>query len=411
MAVFRVERNKGYTVMSNHHLRNKELSLKAKGLLSQMLSLPEDWDYTLKGLSLINREKIDAIREAIKELERAGYIVRSRERDEKGRLRGADYVIFEQPQPPTPDLPTLDNPTLDNPTQEKPTLENPTLENPTQLNKDIQRTDLPKKEKIITDEQSTHSIPILSPNPSPCGEAATPPERKGTEAAAQSAVDIYREIIKDNIDYHILKQDMKFDSDRLDEIVDLMLETVCTARKRVRIAGDDYPAELVKSKFMKLDGEHIRFVLDCMRENTTKIRNIKQYLKAALFNAPSTIGNYYTSLVAHDMASGALSPKKPQYGDPDYYSCNEGESCNHPQPQKEDFIMAQKMTGALVFDERTDRYDIRFDLNSYYGGLHCGECFDVFVRGKWKPTRIEYGDNWYLVGIRAEDLNGLRVRI
>ena len=257
MAVFRVERNKGYTVMSNHHLRNKELSLKAKGLLSQMLSLPEDWDYTLKGLSLINREKIDAIREAIKELERAGYIVRSRERDEKGRLRGADYVIFEQPQPPTPDLPTLENPTLDNPTQEKPTLEKPTLENPTQLNKDIQRTDLPKKEKIITDEQSTHSIPILSPNPSPCREAATPPERKGTEAAAQSAVDIYREIIKDNIDYDILKQDMKFDSDRLDEIVDLMLETVCTARKRVRIAGDDYPAELVKSKFMKLDGEHL----------------------------------------------------------------------------------------------------------------------------------------------------------
>ena len=317
MAVFRVERNKGYTVMSNHHLRNKELSLKAKGLLSQMLSLPEDWDYTLKGLSLINREKIDAIREAIKELERAGYIVRSRERDEKGRLRGADYVIFEQPQPPTPDLPTLDNPT-----QGKPTLEKPTLENPTQLNKDIQRTDLPKKEKIITDEQSTHSIPILSPNPSPCREAATPPERKGTEAAAQSAVDIYREIIKDNIDYHILKQDMKFDRDRLDEIVDLMLETVCTARKRVRIAGDDYPAELVKSKFMKLDGEHIRFVLDCMRENTTKIRNIKQYLKAALFNAPSTIGNYYTSLVAHDMASGALAPQEPH----DPYSFKPGES-------------------------------------------------------------------------------------
>ena len=325
MAVFRVEKNRGYTVMSNHHLRNKDLSLKAKGLLSQMLSLPEDWDFTLKGLSLINREQIDAIRAAVRELEQAGYIVRSRERDSQGRLRGADYIIYEQPQP-VPDSPTLENPTLDNPTQEKPTLEKPTLENPTQLNKDIQRTDLPKKEKIITDEQSTHSIPILSPNPSPCREAATPPERKGTEAAAQSAVDIYREIIKDNIDYHILKQDMKFDGDRLDEIVDLMLETVCTARKRVRIAGDDYPAELVKSKFMKLDGEHIRFVLDCMRENTTKIRNIKQYLKAALFNAPSTIGNYYTSLVAHDMASGALSPKKPQYGDPDYYSFKPGES-------------------------------------------------------------------------------------
>ena len=320
MAVFRVERNSGYTVMSNHHLRNKELTLKAKGLLSQMLSLPEDWDYTLAGLSHINRESIDAIRTAVWELEKAGYILRRQGRDEKGKMTAIEYTIYEQPQP------MLENPIPGKPMLENPTTDNPTSENPTQLNKDIQRTDLPKKEKIITDEQSTHSIPILSPNPSPCREAATPPERKGTEAAAQSAVDIYREIIKDNIDYHILKQDMKFDSDRLDEIVDLMLETVCTARKRVRIAGDDYPAELVKSKFMKLDGEHIRFVLDCMRENTTKIRNIKQYLKAALFNAPSTIGNYYTSLVAHDMASGALSPKKPQYGDPDYYSCNEGES-------------------------------------------------------------------------------------
>ena len=140
MAVFRVEKNRGYTVMSNHHLRNKDLSLKAKGLLSQMLSLPEDWDFTLKGLSLINREQIDAIRAAVKELEQAGYIVRSRERDSQGRLRGADYIIYEQPQP-VPDLPTLENPTLDNPTQE-----NPTQEKPTQLNKDRS-----SKEKSITD--------------------------------------------------------------------------------------------------------------------------------------------------------------------------------------------------------------------------------------------------------------------
>ena len=315
MAVFRVERNTGYTVMSNHHLRNKELTLKAKGLLSQMLSLPEDWDYTLAGLSHINREKIDAIREAVRELERAGYIVRSRERDAKGRLRGADYVIYEQPQlPPTPDLPTLENPT-----QEK-----PTLENPMQLNKDIQRTNLSKKEKSNTDTQSTHSIPIHSPNPSPFEGAAQPPERKRKEP--NDAYRVYEEIIKDNICYDILKQDMPYDHDRIDEIVDLILETVCTRRRTIRIAGDDYPAELVKSKFMKLDSEHIRFVLDCMRENTTKIRNIKQYLRAALFNAPSTIGNYYTSLVAHDMASGALAPRKPRFGDPDYYSCNEGES-------------------------------------------------------------------------------------
>ena len=250
MAVFRVERNAGYTVMSNHHLRNKDLTLKAKGLLSQMLSLPEDWDFTLAGLSYINREKIDAIREAIRELERAGYIVRSRERDEKGRLRGADYVIYEQPQQPTSDLPTLENPTLDNPTLEK-----PTLENPTQINKDILNTNLPKKDKSITDLSNTDSIPILSPNPSPL--TAEPTERKGKEAATESAVEIYREIIKDNIDYDILIHDNRFDTDRIDEIVDLILETVCTARKTLRIAGDDYPAELVKSKFLKLNSSHI----------------------------------------------------------------------------------------------------------------------------------------------------------
>ncbi len=307
MAVFRVEKSKGYTVMSNHHLRNRELSLKAKGLLSQMLSLPEDWDYTLAGLSLINREKIDAIREAVRELEKAGYIVRSRERDEKGRLRGAEYVIYEQPQPPTLDLPMLENPTLDNPTLENPTQEKPTLENPMQLNKDIQKTDLPKKEKSNTDLSSTHSIPILSPNPSPLeDEAAEPPERKRKEAARQSAVEIYREIIKDNIDYDILIEGSRTDRERLDEILDIILETVCTSRKQIRIAGDDYPAELVKAKFMKLNSSHIEFVMDCMRENTTKIRNIKQYLRAVLFNAPSTIDNYYTALVAHDMASGKI---------------------------------------------------------------------------------------------------------
>jgi hypothetical protein len=148
MAVFRVEKNKGYTVMSNHRLRNKDLTLKAKGLLSQMLSLPETWDYTLAGLSQINRERVDAIREAVRELERAGYIQRSRERDDKDRLRGADYVIYEQPQPHISDLPTLENPTLDNPTQEKPMLENPTLENPMQLNKEVSKTDFIQKRFI-----------------------------------------------------------------------------------------------------------------------------------------------------------------------------------------------------------------------------------------------------------------------
>lgn len=232
MAVFRVERNKGYTVMSNHHLRNKELTLKAKGLLSQMLSLPEDWDYTLAGLSFINRESIDAIRTAVWELEKAGYITRQQGRDEKGKMAAIEYTIFEQPQiPPSLDKPILENPTTGNPILENPTTDNPTTENPTQLNKDIQRTDLLKKEKSITDLSSNHSIPILSPTPSPFGDAAEP-ERKGTEVKTQSAVEIYREIILENIEYDILIQDPHMDKDRLDEIVDLMLETVCMPPSR-----------------------------------------------------------------------------------------------------------------------------------------------------------------------------------
>ena len=330
MAVFRVERNTGYTVMSNHHLRNKELSLKAKGLLSQMLSLPEDWDYTLAGLSYINRESIDAIRTAVWELEKAGYITRRQGRDEKGKMTAIEYTIYEQPQPPELDCPVLEKPTADNPILENPTTDNPTSENPTQLNKDISRTNLPKKEKSNTDLSITHSIPIHSPNPLPFGgdaarangNASAAEERKRKER--NDAYRVYEEIIKDNIDYDILLQDKRIDKDRLNEIVDLILETVCTARKQIRIAGDDYPAELVKAKFMKLNSSHIEFVLDCMQENTTKIRNIKQYLKAVLFNAPSTIDSYYTALVAHDMASGKLYGNQ-KSGIPDY-SCSEYET-------------------------------------------------------------------------------------
>ena len=305
MAVFRVERNTGYTVMSNHHLRNKELSLKAKGLLSQMLSLPEDWDYTLAGLSHINREKIDAIREAVKELEKAGYIVRSRERDEKGRLRGADYVIYEQPQPREPeaatsggqppilDLPTLENPTLDNPTLEKPTQEKPTLENPTQLNKDIL-----SKEQSITDLSSTDSIPFRET------AAARPPERKGRDAMSVTEIENYRELILENIEYDCLKQRYPLYLDDLNEIVELLVETVCAKRKTTRISGADFPHEIVRSRFLKLDSSHIEFVMDCLQKNTTQVRNMKQYLLAVLFNAPTTMNNHFTSLVNHDMHAG-----------------------------------------------------------------------------------------------------------
>ena len=118
------------------------------------------------------------------------------------------------------------------------------------------------------------------------------------------ARECYREVILDNIEYSYLVQDSHIDREQLDEIVDLIVDTVCSARKVIRIAGDDYPAEVVKSRFMKLDSSHIEYVLSSMQENTTYVRNIKKYLLAALYNAPSTISSYYTSLVNHDLYGG-----------------------------------------------------------------------------------------------------------
>ena len=283
MSVFRVEKTKGYTVMSNHHLRNHALSLKAKGLLSQMLSLPEDWDYTLKGLAQINKESIDAIREAVRELERAGYIKRSRERDERGCLRGTVYTIYEQPHA---------EPTPEEPTQEKPMLDKPTLENPTQLNTESTK----KRKRQSKDSSITDSIPFPSGFPDA-------PAQKRTET--KESFESCRELILENIDYDVLASDPHVDREQLDEIVDLVQETVCSTRSRIRVAGNDYPAEVVRAKLLKLNSEHIRFVTDCLKQNTTRIRNIRQYLLTVLFNAPSTMNSYYTALVAHDMASAA----------------------------------------------------------------------------------------------------------
>ena len=106
----------------------------------------------------------------------------------------------------------------------------------------------------------------------------------------------------ENIEYDILIKNSWIDREQLNEIVDILLETACTNRKSIRVTGDDYPAELVKAKFLKLDGHHIEFVMDYLMDNATKVRNIKQYLRVMLFNAPGTINSYYASLVAHDMA-------------------------------------------------------------------------------------------------------------
>lgn len=279
MAVFRVQKTKDFTVMSNHHLKNKDLSLRAKGLLSVMLSLPEEWDYTLKGLAQISKEGLDAVRAAVRELEAFGYIERHRMRNAKGQLTDTEYLIHEFPvlSEPTEDEPILENPTLDIPTQVE-----PAQGKSTQLNTNISNT-----KELNTDVLNTY--PIKS--------------HQEIDTIGYDGVEAYRQIIKENIEYDILSIKLKADISMLDEIIDLLTETVCTNKSSLIIAGDTYPAAVVKSKLLKLNAEHIEYVIDCMHANTTDIRNIKKYLLAALFNAPSTIDSYYTSKVNHDMAN------------------------------------------------------------------------------------------------------------
>jgi len=264
-----------------------------------MLSLPENWNYTTRGLASICKEGTDCIGSALKELENTGYIVRNRLRDVKGKIVDVEYVIYETPhllENSNPHVPLRDTACPDT---ETPDMDDPYPDTTKQLNKDIEIT-----QKSNNDLSSTDSLPFPF---TPSQEGRQQPiatEKKKGEAVALSSVEIYRQIILDNIDYNHLVRSKPLDQDLLDEIVDLILETLCTARKTICIASDEYPAELVKAKFLKLNCDHIKFVLDCLHENTTEVRNIRKYLLAVLFNAPSTIGNYYTAKVNHDLYGG-----------------------------------------------------------------------------------------------------------
>ena len=252
MAVFRVERTRDYTVMCNHHLKDSNLSLKAKGLLSMMLSLPDEWNYTTRGLAAICKEGVDAIGKTLKELELAGYIIRRQLRGKDGRISDTEYTIFEKPRKPSPPdttLPDTENPYLDNPDMEA-----PDTDNPAQLNTKKSNT-----QKSNTDLSSTHSFFL------PAADGMT----DGFEKKAE---------IREQIEYDILCQ--QYDRMQLDELVEIMLEVAMNTSM------------------------HIEKVMDGIRENTTRVWNTKAYLMAALFNSVSTIDNHYAMLVNHDFHGG-----------------------------------------------------------------------------------------------------------
>ena len=288
MAVFRIDKTKDYTVMANFHLRDKSLSLKAKGLLSLMLSLPEDWDYTTKGLAYICKDGVDSICAAVKELENAGYVQRKRNRNSQGRLTNVEYTILEKPistpevpqaakrdKSPKRENPVLDNPVLENPRQDIPEQDLPKQEKPAQLN-----TNTSSKEKINTDLSNTHSFFPAADVTSDCGQT----ERRITSGD-----------IRAQIEYEIMAQ--RYRRDQLDELVEIMLEVALNRSPTIHIGRDaEYPTYFVQERFQRINSMHIEKVMDGIAENRTRVYNTKAYLIAALFNSVSTIDHHYAML-------------------------------------------------------------------------------------------------------------------
>lgn len=292
MAVFRVEKNRGYTVMSNFHLKDTSLTLKAKGLLSMMLSLPDEWNYTTRGLAAICKEGVDSIGSTLRELEKQGYIIRNQLRDSKGRISDTEYIIYEHPQhnpdatAPDTDVPHTEKPYLDNPDMDK-----PYLENPAQLNTNRLTTNQEKKDLLITE--------VSNPNQSYLAGGTSTTAEMGLEWMGCENITELKKLVLENLEYEFIKR--THDKERLDEIVDIIVETLCSTKPTINISGEEYPARLVKEKLLRLDSSHIDYVFECLQKTTTYVRNIKRYLLATLFNAPSTIGNYYSALVNHDL--------------------------------------------------------------------------------------------------------------
>ena len=321
MSIFRVEKNSNYTVISNYHLRDKNLSLKTIGLLSLILSLPEDWDYTQAGLAAITRDGEDSIRSGLKELEKYGYLERERERDENGRMRGTIYRIYEVPKNkkdefaangivhdkssksgrksapkavPVPEQtsPKQDEPKLDEPTWENPTLDIPTQELPTQDNHGQINKDLAINDEFITDESNIHHS--IYPD--------GPMDRMSDEYR-----EAFRAVIKENVGYELFENKIQSLDEQLErgvidiydyemssltynlktvnQVIDYMLDVLTSLNNDpIKICDELISRNMVKAKLNKINFLKMKGVVYELNRNQT-IKNPKKYAISMLYNA------------------------------------------------------------------------------------------------------------------------------
>ncbi len=319
--VFRVEKTANYTVMSNTHLKDRRLSYKSKGLLSVILSLPPDWDYTITGLAVIAADGVDSVKTAIKELEQYGYVTRTQLRDERGRMAQNEYRVYENPtdnpdfvqheqvspeqeipdEKPSRAVPKIKrkrnfsvSPSAENPSTVTPTADNPTADTIEKLNINILNTD-----------KSIHSF-----TPAQAQEREDRIELidKGKNISFSSIAEreLYGEIIRENISYEDKYARNIGERQQVDELVSIMTDVVCSSSPTIRVNGEAVLHEVVKSRFLKLTDEEIDYVLYAMRHNSSRVGNIRSYLITMLYNSKSTVSNYFANMAYNDIREGVI---------------------------------------------------------------------------------------------------------
>ena len=285
MAILKNKTQGNYTIVSNGILKNQSLSLKDRGLIITLLSLPDNWAFTINGLSKIIPDGKDSIKNSLKHLEELGYVSKTQSRGEFGKYGNIVIEVHETPILPIVENPLTEKPSTENPLTEKPLTGKPVPENLSQYNNN----------KYNTNKSIIHQ----SINPSINNQNVD-----GLVDMDESENYIYlKNLIKKNIEYYILSDQFKdlTDKDILDQIVDLITEICSFAKKDILINGNHIPSALVKTKFLKLDSSNIQYVMEELKKGTSKIKNPHSYLISMLYNAQNTQNVHYQSAVNSDM--------------------------------------------------------------------------------------------------------------
>ena len=304
--IFRVEKNKNFTIMSNTHLRDRRLSYKSKGLLSVILSLPPEWNYTIAGLAVISSDGKDSVRSAINELEKNGYILRFQKRDELGRMTINEYVVYEDPKQ-NPAYNSQEqcegvsgeaetDVSFSSPSAEDPLSENPSTDDPTAdsilyiLNTDISSTN-----------KSNHSIIHTQARKNDERNEGKKNCDANNTLQLSSKWEYYRDLISRNVD---IEGQKSLNRDQVDEMVSIMTDVVCSESPTIRVNREEVPQSRVKDRFLHLNDQNIGYVLDAMKDRSGKIGNVRSYLITMLYNSANTMENYYSNLAYNDMRAG-----------------------------------------------------------------------------------------------------------